>query len=203
MNCLGRLTISVLVSAALALGTLAAWAQSTDKSANTEQGAQTSGQGQTGSEQSGSQTSGQGQTGTEQKGQTAGQGQTGMEHGKHTAGKGAEAGQAGKQATLTGCLGGPNEQGEYTLTSGRSKKEVEVDAGEGIDLKSHVGHTVKLTGNWEKSGAAAGEKEKTGAAAGEKEKTQKGERHFKATNVTHVSEGCTGTTGAKAKGKTS
>lgn len=146
MNHVGRLAISVLAAAVLALWTLAAWGQGANPPASTKESGQTSGQGQTAVEQS------------------------------------------TKEATLTGCLGGPNDEGAFTLTNDRYKRGVEVGGAQDINLKAHTGHTVKLTGIWVKSGAAIGEKEKAG---------EKGERHFKATKVTHVSETCSAT----AKGK--
>ena len=114
---------------------------------------------------------------TKESGQTSGQGQTAAE-------------QTSREATLTGCLGGPNGQGVYTLTNDKHKKGVEVSSAEGIDLKPHVGHEVKLTGTWAKSGAAIAEKEKG---------NEKGERHFKATNVAHVADTCTTSREEKSK----
>jgi hypothetical protein len=120
---------------------------------------------------------------TKESGKTSGKGQTAVE-------------QAAKEATLTGCLGGPNAEGAYTLTNGRYKKAVEVGGAEGLDLKAHVGHTVKLTGGWVSSGAAIGEKEN----AAEKEKTgEKGERHFKATKVDMIAASCTPAGKGKSK----
>src|SRR5262245_40255764 len=46
--------------------------------------------------------------------------------------------------TLTGCLSGPNDEGVYVLKT----KTSEVEVGGLADLKSHVGHEVKLTGTW-------------------------------------------------------
>ncbi len=106
---------------------------------------------------------------TKESGQTSGQGQTAME-------------QTAKETTLTGCLSGPNDQGIYTLTNDKHKKGVEVSSAEGIDLKPHVRHEVKLTGTWVKSGAAVGEKEKGQGKA---------ERQFKATKMAHIAATCT------------
>ena len=90
-------------------------------------------------------------------------------------------------ATLSGCLSGPNDEGVYVVKSG--KRQVEVGGND--ELSKHVGHTVKLHGNWAKSGAEIGEKEN--AAAAKKEgKEEKGERHFKVTSIDHVSETCQG-----------
>lgn len=114
---------------------------------------------------------------TKESGQTSAQGETAAE-------------QTSKEASLTGCLSGPNDQGVYTLTNDKHKNGVEVSSAEDIDLKSHVGHEVKLTGTWAKSGAAIAEKEKG---------NEKGERQFKATKVTHIADTCT--TSGKEKSK--
>src|SRR5436305_7604515 len=60
------------------------------------------------------------------------------------------------QHTVTGCLSGPNSEGAFVLkpTKGRA-----FEVGGNDQLKSHVGHTVKLTGTWAKSGAEIGENE--------------------------------------------
>jgi len=85
-------------------------------------------------------------------------------------------------ATITGCLKGPNAEGVYELTNTKEKGEIEV--GGSSKLADHVGHTVKLTGKWVKSGAEIGE---TGAA--EKEDESK-ERHFKVSSLKHIAAGC-------------
>jgi hypothetical protein len=82
--------------------------------------------------------------------------------------------------TITGCLKGKNAEGVYELTNTGQKGEIEV--GGSSDLAEHVGHTVKLTGDWVKSGADIGEKE-----AG---KEDKNERHFKVSSVQHIKAGC-------------
>jgi hypothetical protein len=117
------------------------------------------------------------------------------EHAKH---KGMSAGGNG---TLTGCLSGPNDEGAYVLTNAKGHK---VEVGGSDDLKAHVGHEVKLTGTWEKSGAAIGENEKNekheSAEKGEKgEKGEHGHRHFKVSKIDHVSDTCKQTT-ASASG---
>lgn len=89
---------------------------------------------------------------------------------------------AGKDNTLTGCLNGPDSQGMFTLnTTGKKKKAVSIDAGT-VDLKPHAGHEVRVTGTWETMPAAAGA---TTAPSGEKEM-----KHFKVTNIEHVSDTC-------------
>ena len=91
------------------------------------------------------------------------------------------SGKGGGAAHVTGCLSGPNEEGAYTLTSGRRKIEV----GGNDELKSHVGHKVTLTGEWA-SAADIGESQ----AASTTEKSEKGERHLKVSNIKMVSESC-------------
>ncbi len=103
-----------------------------------------------------------------------GQGQTAMEQKANTS----------KEKTLTGCLAGPNAEGNYTLTNKSYKNGIEVISAEGVDLKEHVGHEVKLAGMWASGGAAIGEKEKAG---------EKGERHFQATKVKHIASTCAAT----------
>ena len=83
--------------------------------------------------------------------------------------------------TITGCLKGPNSEGVYELTNKQEKSTIEV--GGNPELADHVGHTVKLTGEWVKSGAEIGEKE----AAGKEEES---ERHFKVSSVKHIAVGC-------------
>ena len=52
-----------------------------------------------------------------------------------------------KEATLIGCLAGPDQNGKYTLRSMNHRTGVEVLGPE--DLKNDSGAKVKLTGNWE------------------------------------------------------
>ena len=111
-----------------------------------------------------------------------------------------------KSATLTGCLSGPNDEGAYMLKTGRHSVEV----GGTDDLKAHVGHEVKLSGSWARSGSEIGEREENESAehhqkaeAGEKAeaneagehhgKSEAHERHFKVSSVSMVSDTCTGT----------
>jgi hypothetical protein len=107
----------------------------------------------------------------------------------------------GKESTITGCLSGPNDEGAYVLTTKAGHK---IETGGLDDLKSHVGHEVKVTGTWA-SGKDIGENES--AEKGEKgekgEKSEKGEKHLKATAITHVSDTCTAAsaTGKKKSGK--
>jgi hypothetical protein len=107
-----------------------------------------------------------------------------------------------KETTLTGCLSGPNAEGNYELQHGA--KKVEVASSE--DLKAHVGHTVKLHGSYVKAAAMEkGEASEKGEAAekGGMEKggmkEEKGERHFQVTSIDHISDTCKG--GAMGKGE--
>src|SRR4051812_37658640 len=60
------------------------------------------------------------------------------------------------QKTITGCLSGPNSEGAFIL---KPMKGRAFEVGGNDQLKSHVGHTVKLSGTWAKSGAEIGENE--------------------------------------------
>src|SRR5690349_11701141 len=51
---------------------------------------------------------------------------------------------AAKERTLTGCVAAGDEANEYVLTHGKRKIELVTTE----DLKPHLGHTVKVTGNW-------------------------------------------------------
>jgi hypothetical protein len=93
---------------------------------------------------------------------------------------------------VTGCLAGPNDEGVYTLTNGQYTKGLEVGGND--ELKSHVGHKVKLTGTWA-SAADIGEKE---AAAGGKE-NEKAEKHLKVSSITHIADTCAAPTAKKGK----
>jgi hypothetical protein len=93
--------------------------------------------------------------------------------------------------TLTGCLNGANSEGVYELTNSNQKGDIEV--GGNPTLAKHVGHTVKLTGRWVKSGTEIGEKADTAKQEQEEggKEEQENERHFKVSSVHHISAGCT------------
>jgi hypothetical protein len=109
-----------------------------------------------------------------------------------------EGSTSNKPTTITGCLSGPNDEGAYVF---RTAQGHAFEVGGNDQLKNHVGHEVKLTGNWVKSGADIGEKE-TGETS---EKTESGthrrvsEKHFKVSDIQHVSDSCSqsSTTGTK------
>jgi hypothetical protein len=93
------------------------------------------------------------------------------------------------QTTVTGCLSGTNDEGVYVLKSGNGRA---VEVGGNDQLKQHVGHTVRLTGTWAKSGSEIGENESA-------EKNEKGEssehhgvaeRHFKVSDIHHIADSC-------------
>lgn len=123
--------------------------------------------------------------------------QSSMSSSKQGMEKGMKKGGKKGETTLTGCLSGPNAEGNYELQ--RGAKKIEVASSE--DLKPHVGHTVKLHGSYVKAGAMekgeAGEKGEAAEKGGMKE--EKGERHFNATSIDHISDTCKG--GAMGKGE--
>ncbi len=109
--------------------------------------------------------------------------------------KKASGGEMGaKEHTVTGCLSGPNDEGAYLLTNGRYKKGLEVGGTD--ELKSHVGHEVKLTGTWA-SASDIGEKEGTSEAKGEKSEAK--EKHFKVSKIDHISDTCKTAKAGKSK----
>lgn len=100
-----------------------------------------------------------------------------------------DASTTNKQTTVKGCLSGPNAEGAYVL---KTAKGHAFEVGGNDQLKSHVGHEVKLTGNWVKSGSEIGENE----SAEKNEKSEAGEhhevaeRHFKVGDIQHIADTC-------------
>jgi hypothetical protein len=94
-----------------------------------------------------------------------------------------------KNHTVAGCLSGPNSEGAFVLKPSKGRA---FEVGGNDQLKSHAGHTVKLTGTWVKSGAEIGENE----AAEKNEKHETGEReeaaerHFKVSDIQHIADTC-------------
>lgn len=93
------------------------------------------------------------------------------------------------QTTVTGCLSGPNSEGAFILKPAKGRA---FEVGGDEQLKEHVGHTVRLTGTWVKSGSEIGENE-----SAEKNEKSEGsehhgvaERHFKVTDIHHISASC-------------
>ena len=101
------------------------------------------------------------------------------------------------QTSVTGCLSGPNEEGAYVLKTAKGRG---FEVGGNDELKNHVGHKVKLTGNWAKSGAEIGENESAEKNV-EKHETAEhqgvAEKHFKVSDIHHVSDTCSPTTTGK------
>ena len=101
------------------------------------------------------------------------------------------------QTSVTGCLSGPNQEGAYVL---KTAKGSGFEVGGNDELKNHVGHKVKLTGSWAKSGAEIGENE-SGEKNVEKHETGEhegvAEKHFKVSTIHHVADTCSPTTAGK------
>ncbi len=100
-----------------------------------------------------------------------------------------ESSTAKKETTVKGCLSGPNTEGAYML---KTAKGHAFEVGGNDQLKSHVGHEVKLTGTWVKSGSEIGENES--AEKNEKSEASEhhgvAERHFKVSDIQHISDSC-------------
>lgn len=97
---------------------------------------------------------------------------------------------ASSDKSITGCLSGPNSEGAYVLKTDKGAVEVGNDS----QLKDHVGHEVKLTGEFTSpsgiGGNEAAEKQEPSAKTGSAEK-EKNERHFKVSKIDHISDTCT------------
>lgn len=102
---------------------------------------------------------------------------------------GAQTAKMGGEHTITGCLSGPNSEGAYVLKTVKGRA---VEVGGNDQLKSHVGHTVKLTGTWVKSGTEIGENESAekNETAENSEHGKEAEKHFKVADIQHVSDSC-------------
>jgi hypothetical protein len=96
--------------------------------------------------------------------------------------KGDMANMGAKSNTITGCIEKSGD--DYMIKNGRHKKGVKVTGSD--DLSAHVGHTVKLTGNWASASAAP-----TTATGETKGGGAKMARDFNETKVDMVSETCT------------
>ncbi len=99
---------------------------------------------------------------------------------------------ASADKTITGCLSGPNAEGAYLL---KTDKGEQVEVGGDKDLKSHVGHEVKLTGEYAKPGTIgeneSAEKNESAAKSDMGTKKEKNEKHFKVSKIDHISDTCT------------
>jgi len=89
--------------------------------------------------------------------------------------KSTKSGGAAKTQTITGCLA--KTDSGYTITNGNYKKGAAVKTAD--DWSAHNGHTVQLTGMWDKSGATP---------------------VFNATSMKHISGTCTAGGGKAATG---
>jgi hypothetical protein len=108
--------------------------------------------------------------------------------GAQTSAAGANNQQSDNSATVTGCLGGQNDEGAYVLKTGSGAIEV----GGANELQNHVGHKVKLTGEWAKSGSEIGERESSESEQHEaRERGQHPqEQHLKVSNIEMISSNC-------------
>lgn len=109
----------------------------------------------------------------------------------------AEAkGKGEKEQTFTGCLQEGSGPDSYRLTNASSEgsesggvgesKEVELIAGDGVNLDAHVGHQVQVTGT-----STAGDDE--GGVAGlapDPESEAEGELQLEVTDLQHIAESC-------------
>jgi hypothetical protein len=98
-----------------------------------------------------------------------------------------KASKSTKEHQLTGCVSGPDANGDYTLTNGHHKKGVELTGSD--ELKQHVGHEVRIAGNWTRESAAK-EQSETKAESGEEKTSARPERVFQVSNITMVSDTC-------------
>jgi hypothetical protein len=101
--------------------------------------------------------------------------------------------QNSKAATVEGCLTGPNEQNVYVLAN--EKRCCILLEGE-PDLSAHVGHRVKLTGEWAEGPEElrgreniAGKKVREGKKV--KDEPEPQERFFKVARLEHLADTCT------------
>jgi hypothetical protein len=105
--------------------------------------------------------------------------------------KGDKASGKGK-TTLTGCLSQGTQEGAYTLKTKGQTTDAEV---KGLaTLKDHVGHEVKLTGEWMEGSHAGQAKTETSSSTGTKEpaRTDKGaDKHFMVSSIEHIAASCT------------
>jgi hypothetical protein len=86
--------------------------------------------------------------------------------------------------TVTGCLEAAHERGEFQLThaTGADANRYELIPAKGVDLESHVGHKVEITGE---KATEADEK------GGEKrEKKEAAHEHLKVTAMRHLDAKC-------------
>ena len=87
-----------------------------------------------------------------------------------------------KSATLIGCLGGPDSDGHFVLTSMQHRSGVEVLGPN--DLEKAAGQKVKLTGQW----VPAAEAQQSATTS--QDATAKNDRRFQATGFEVMAEKC-------------
>jgi len=88
--------------------------------------------------------------------------------------------------TVTGCLAKGHEKGEFALThvTGGDASHYELIAGKGVDLASHVGHKVEVTGEKATEADEKGEKGEKGT------KKEHPHDHLKVTSMKHIDAKC-------------
>ena len=88
--------------------------------------------------------------------------------------------------TITGCLAKGHEKGEFELThvTGGDASHYELVPGKGVDLASHVGHKVEVTGEKATEAAEKGEKGEKGT------KKEHPHDHLKVTAMKHIDAKC-------------
>jgi hypothetical protein len=99
-----------------------------------------------------------------------------------------------KEHTLQGCV---QQSGDDFMLQTGKRKDIELISNE--DLKAHIGHTVKVTGIWDRSAdrseaSGKGHEGHETAAAKAGEHHEMKERHFRVSKVEMVSDSCTATT---------
>ncbi len=98
--------------------------------------------------------------------------------------------------TLTGCLSGPNGEGNFVLQTSSGNLELTGSS----DLKNHVGHQIKVTGKSvseaqeekNEAGENKAEEQRENPAQEQKEKREEAnEKHLKVSKIQIISDTCT------------
>lgn len=100
--------------------------------------------------------------------------------------------QQGRSANVEGCLTGPNDQNVYVLAN---EDECCILLEGEPDMSAHVGHKVRLTGEWaEGPEGIRGRENIAGKKVREGKKVEKQEpperRFFKVTGIEHLADTC-------------
>jgi hypothetical protein len=124
---------------------------------------------------------------------------------------------AGKDTKITGCVQAGTSAGSYELTNVKksgatestppsgspssapgasasgasSSAPVKIVAAAGVDLASHVGHTIEASGSWKSGGGASAEPSPGGAPGAS---ASKADKEFEVKSVKMVSSTCSGGT---------